>query len=90
MLLPTKALTEEVRQATRRTDVTHNAVAELLGERRFRFKKRRDKRPSGYEIPPLPAARALWDELFFPLNWDATEEWESKPELEVMRQNIPF
>lgn len=82
MLLPTKALTEEVRLATRRTDITHNAVADLLGERGFGFEKRRNQRPSGYIIPPLPKARAKWDELFFPAEWDATTGWETKPEPE--------
>lgn len=80
MLLPTKALTEEVRRATRRTDVTHNAVADLLGDRGFGFEKRSNQRPRGYVIPPLPAARARWDELFFPAVWDGVDEWEAKPE----------
>jgi hypothetical protein len=88
MLLPTKALTEEVRRATRRTDVTHNAVADFLGERGFGFVKRRNQRPSGYVVPPLPIARAKWDELFFPVQWDATDAWETRPERDD--DSIPY
>ena len=91
MLLPTKALTEEVRLATRRTDITHNAVADLLGERGFGFKKRRNHRPSGYVVPPLPIARARWNELFFPVEWDETGAWETRPEPEERcHDNIPY
>lgn len=87
MLFPTKSLTEEVRQATRRTDITHNAVADLLGTK-FGFEKRRNRRPSGYVIPPLPKARAAWDELFFKVAWDPTTKWETPPEPDT--SNIPY
>lgn len=89
MLLPTKALTEEVRRATRRTDITHNGVADFLGERGFGCEKRRNQRPSGYVIPPLPQARAMWDALFFRVEWDAASEWETKPKPENM-DAIPY
>jgi hypothetical protein len=88
MLLPTKALTEEVRRATRRTDVTHNAVSDLLGGRGFGFEKRSNQRPRGYVVPPLPIARARWNELFFPVQWDETDAWETKPEPDDT--NIPY
>ena len=56
-----------------RENTTLNDVAQLF--RRLGFQKHDKSRPRGYHVPPLPEARALWDQKISPIAWDETKEW---------------
>ncbi|MBB3332737.1 hypothetical protein BDK63_003640 [Halomonas campaniensis] len=71
--IATSDLRDYAQQRLRRDDVTLNAANKLLRDLGFEYQDR--SRPRGFVLPPLPEARAAWDRVRMPMQWDDLTDW---------------
>ena len=69
---------EWVKARTRREDLNTAQLRVIMNKLGF---SKDDRRPRGWELPPLDNARTAWDEKLFPVDWDAgeDEQWSIQP-----------